>query len=64
MKDQSYEDIINDIKENKHIKKANQLAIKARAFIEMYERSFGAPDKECKEFWDLKKELNKNYKNT
>jgi hypothetical protein len=35
------------------------LLYKAAAFINMYERSFGAPDKECTEFWELRNELRK-----
>jgi hypothetical protein len=46
--------------------KESNLYVSAKAFIAMYESSFGAPDKECAEFWNLKKaikdiEKNKGY---
>jgi hypothetical protein len=37
--------------------KESNLFVSAKAFIEMYEKSFGAPEKECVEFLDLKRAI-------
>lgn len=41
---------------------SNKLYQPARNFLEMYERVYGAPDEECKEYWDLKNAIDAIYK--
>lgn len=66
MKEQTYIEVVEDEAYNKGFIKGRQhqekrfikLLNAARNWMQIYESSFGEPNEECKEFFELKKLIN------